>query len=123
MSTTNKDAVIVEALLGIEDLLREMSHQIMSTQSFLQENFRNYHPYSINSWGALDKIHRSIEEIRLLSLSNKDNAHRLERHYDEPKDDRVRFVEGDYPQNHSIKEAQKRVGEYPMDSVGGIPGF
>jgi hypothetical protein len=123
MSTMNKDMIITETLNDLSVAVRQLAHQVQHQDSFLQNHFRQYASYGSGVYGSLDSVSLRIEQLRQLSLTNKDNAHRLERHYDEPKDDNIRFVEGDYPQNHSIQEAQRRIGEYPMDSLEEAPGF
>jgi hypothetical protein len=115
MSIRNEKQLVIECIDNLTAAIENMNNMVLSQDSFLRDNFRNYpQQYSNNVWHFIHTTRGTLGELRQLAASNKDNAHRLEQ---EPKDSGVTFVEGDYPQNHSIQEAQRRVGEYPMDSL------
>jgi hypothetical protein len=84
-------------------------HQIMHQERFLNENFRQFSGYGSNTYTLLNSVRGMITQLEQMTMSNADQAHRLSPTEEES---RVTYVQGEYPQNHSIQQAQQRVSGY-----------
>jgi hypothetical protein len=119
----NEKQITVEALEHVAQALEAINNHVVHMENFLMGNFRTYSNRYNNAHYHLSAVRGLTEELKKLTASNADNAHMLEQTEDPQPDGTIRWVQGDYPQNHSIQQANQRTSGYSQQQPTGYQPY